>query len=358
MGEGKGCPFCNHEKGLSTTNTAGGVSEEQLNEIYNLMDVYCHPFTSGGQEIPIQEAKLAELITLVTNYSCGEEMCQPKAQSLPLEWSEYREHNTQFIKASTCPKSICKQIYKAYKMKPEKREEMGKLAREFVLEEYSVEKVGKIISDFVDEAPYSEFDFNTAEEEKEPFAEIPQEEDDAKWILSLYHRILKMKHIDENDQGFKYWMSELSKGKNREGILQYFRKTAHMESGKGVHDIFNDFLSKEDEGKRILYVIPEAIGDVFMSTSLFRSIKETYPEHNLYVATKQEYFDLLDGNKYVHNTLPFMKEMENLFFLEGQHDHKGWFDIAFLPHINTQRHITYTHNGNDKIAFDNLTYEN
>ena len=43
---------------------AKGVSEKELNEVYNLMDVYCHPFTSGGQEIPIQEAKLTELITL------------------------------------------------------------------------------------------------------------------------------------------------------------------------------------------------------------------------------------------------------------------------------------------------------
>ena len=39
------------------------------------MDVYCHPFTSGGMEIPIFEAKLTELVTLVTNYSCGEDSC-------------------------------------------------------------------------------------------------------------------------------------------------------------------------------------------------------------------------------------------------------------------------------------------
>ena len=39
------------------------------------MDVYCHPFTSGGQELPIQEAKAAGLITLVTEYSCGTDSC-------------------------------------------------------------------------------------------------------------------------------------------------------------------------------------------------------------------------------------------------------------------------------------------
>ena len=74
------------------------------------MDVYCHPFTSGGQEIPIQEAKLTELITLVTNYSCGEDNCTPQSGGLPLEWNEYREPGTQFIKASTIPSSISKQL--------------------------------------------------------------------------------------------------------------------------------------------------------------------------------------------------------------------------------------------------------
>ena len=86
---------------MSTTNIKAGVNESQLNEIYNLMDVYCHPFTSGGQEIPVQEAKLTELITLVTNYSCGEDCCGPDTGGLALDWAEYREPGTQFIKAST-----------------------------------------------------------------------------------------------------------------------------------------------------------------------------------------------------------------------------------------------------------------
>ena len=72
QGQGLNCPDCLSEKSLTTSNILNGVSEKQLNEVYNLMDVYCHPFTSGGQEIPIQEAKLTELITLVTDYSCGE----------------------------------------------------------------------------------------------------------------------------------------------------------------------------------------------------------------------------------------------------------------------------------------------
>ena len=80
------------------------------------MDVYCHPFTSGGQEIPIQEAKLTELITLFTNYSCGEDCCTKESAGLPLNWTEYREPGTQFIKASTSPDSIAYQLKKVFKM--------------------------------------------------------------------------------------------------------------------------------------------------------------------------------------------------------------------------------------------------
>ena len=57
-GEKQPCSNCGNDSSLSTSNVNEGVTESQLNEIYNIMDVYCHPFTSGGQEIPIQEAKL------------------------------------------------------------------------------------------------------------------------------------------------------------------------------------------------------------------------------------------------------------------------------------------------------------
>ena len=35
---------------------------------------------------------------------------------------------------------------------------------------------------------------------------------------------------------------------------------------------------------------------------------------------------------------------------EGKYD--GFFEIAFIPYINTQKIVTFTHNGKDKIAFD------
>lgn len=98
--------------------------------------------------------------------------------------------------------------------------------------------------------------------------------------------------------------------------------------------------------------MPESIGDIFLSTSLFENIKKQYPEYNLYVAVKQEYFEILDGNPHIHRLLNYIPQMDQLIWLEGSQDHKGYFEIAFLPHAGTQRFLDYLHNGKTNIQFN------
>lgn len=355
-GQEQKCKFCNGEKTLSTTGVGNGVSESQLNEVYNLMDVYCHPFTSGGQEIPIQEAKFTELVTLVTNYSCGEEMCEDGAGSLPLSWAEYREHGTEFRKASTLPSSIAKQLERVYLMNPEKKRQMEKQAREWALKNFSVEAVGKKLEEFIDKSDFSTYDFSLKEEERNPNFVVPNIPNDSEWLICMYHNILKMKHVDAKDDGHKYWMNEISKGSRREGIEQYFRQVATKENTQNAPVTLDHFLSKDDAGKRVLYAMPDSAQDLLLSTSLFRSIKETYPDFNLYVATNPENTEILDGNPYVYKTIPFTPQMENIFLMEGMGNHKGLFEIAFIPYVTTQKIPTYSHNGIDKISYKDLKY--
>ena len=351
------CKACTALKAQVTTNPQIGVDESELNEIYNLMDVYCHPFTSGGQEIPIQEAKLVELVTLVTNYSCGEDMCVPNAQSLPLDWSEYREPGTEFIKASTSPDSIAKQLGTVLKMSPEKRMRMGQIARGWTIKNYSVNNIGPLFEKFIDESPYTNYDFSQKEEEMDPLYQLPPNLDEKEWILHMYHNILKMKSVDEKDDGFKYWTQELNKGAKKDEIENYFRQVAGRENQKNQKVDFESLLGKEDKGRRILYVIPQSIGDIILSTSLFRSLKEQYPDHNLYVATQPQYHSLLEGNPHIYRMISYTPQMDDLLWLEGAGDHEGYFEIAFLPHLGTQRMLSYVHNGKDKIAYNDLTYE-
>jgi len=344
------CPHCKN-KAAVTTCVGLGVTEAQLNEVYNLMDVYCHPFTSGGQEIPIQEAKLAELITLVTNYSCGEEMCEPEANSLPLNWSEYREHGTEFIKASTRPDSIAKQLQKVLEMPKDKKRDMERAGRKWVLDNFSVDVIGKKIENFIDNAPFVE-NLDYKEEQRNPYVQIENIADNSEWIKSLYANILKRPEVDEKDDGHRYWMNEFSRGTTRQSIENYFRQIAVQENNKNKKVSFEDFLDKEDEGRRLLFVIPESIGDIYMTTSIFESIKKQYPDHNLYVAVKPEYKDILIANPNVHKILDYIPQMDQLLWLEGVSNHKGFFEIAFLPYIGTQKIFNYQHNGKTKIAYD------
>ena len=210
VGQEKDCPVCKKEKSLTTTSPAFGVSEKQLADVYNLMDVYCHPFTSGGQEIPIQEAKFSELITLVTNYSCGEELVQEGAESLPLEWFKYIEHNTEFDKASTDPRSITKQLKKVYSMPKDKKRQKEIAARKWVMDNYSIEVIGKFFVDFLDSCPKTTYDFKFDEEEKNPEADIPNIDSDSEWVKSLYKNILNT-NVTNDDDGLKFWENKLKK---------------------------------------------------------------------------------------------------------------------------------------------------
>lgn len=208
LGQNQDCRFCGSKGSQITCNTQIGIDEEQLNQVYNLMDVYCHCFTSGGQEIPIQEAKLTELITLVTDYSCGEEYCTLESGGLPLSWQPYREPGTEFIKATTSVHSVAKQIDKVWRMKIEKRKEIGKIARKFVIDNCSVEVIGKQIEDILDSLPEVDYNFEFEEKRKNPDYPIQDIEDDKTWLKDMYKNIL-MRDVTDDDDGLLYWLKIL-----------------------------------------------------------------------------------------------------------------------------------------------------
>jgi glycosyltransferase involved in cell wall biosynthesis len=350
------CRYCGAKGTVETTNISEGVSESQLNEVYNLMDVYCHPFTSGGQEIPITEAKLTELVTLATNYSCGEDFCTEESGGIPLNWKPYYEPGSNFIKATTLPESIAERLERVYKMSPAKRAEMGKVGRQFVIDNLSAEIIGKQLEKIIDEAPIIQWDFNTSFVPRDTNYNGKDELQNLEWVIDLYTNILKVK-VDSNDDGVKSWMSQLNNGIPRQQILNYFKNVAAKENQENVKVEFSDILDKEDKSKRILFVMPESAGDVFLSTSLLPSIKKLYPDFNIYFATKPEYLNILEGNPLIHKAIVFSPFMENLLTMEGHGAYEGYFNLAYLPHFGTQKLFDYQHNGADLIEL-NLYSEN
>lgn len=347
IGQNIDCPYCGGKNTVETTNISNGVSEEQLNEVYNLMDVYCHPFTSGGQEIPVQEAKLTELITLVTNYSCGEDHCTEESGGLPLEWNENTEIGTQFIKAVTSPFSIAKQLEKVYKFSPEKRKQIGKKARQFIMENYSVEVVGRQFEKLFDEMPF----INWEEKKIEKFLKrnpsyIPAEtNDNVVWLTDLYNGALKMK-ANKYDDGLKFWVSEMKKGKSRQEVLDYFKKTAAKENTDNAKKTLKQWVDKDRKNKRIAFVMPHHAEDVFMSTATVNSLKEKYPQHDIYFFTKRMYYDLVDNCENIHKICEYSEGMDfDCFSFIGRADKEGLFDLAFFPHKETKNSYDYMNHG-------------
>ena len=342
QGQGQSCSLCGATGSQETTNINAGVSEVQLNEVYNLMDVYCHPFTSGGMEIPVFEAKLTELITLVTNYSCGEDSCTEESGGLPLEWTEYREPGTQFIKATTSAQSIFKNLQKVFDMSAQDREVIEKKARAFVIEKYSINSIGKQLEEIIDSMPEVDWDFNMEKPLRNPSYNPPEIPDHTEWLLDIYKNILKM-DLTPDDKGLQDWLRKLNSGANRLEILNFFRQVAVKENQEIQKPEFEDVLDKDDEGKRIAIVISGEAEDVFLSNSLLKGIKSKFPDHNLYAILKPDFFSLMQGNPSIHKCIPFSPQLEDPFVLEGKGSHKGYFEIAFYPETTT-KHKSFIHN--------------
>ena len=234
----------------------------------------------------------------------------------------------------------------------EKREK-EKAARQWALDNFSVEVIGKFFEDFIDNAPETDYDFEKgeskgSEKRNYPDAVVSHIESDSEWVLMLYEKILNTEN-HTNDDGYKTWMKQLEHKVPRSQIEDYFRKVARDHNQKFFPSKIEDFLDKEDKGKRMAYVMPESAVDVFLSTSLLKSLKLKYPEYNLYFVNKPQYYHILDGNEYIHKVIPYNSQFDNATHLEGAASHEGFFEIAFTPYLITQRANNYAHNDKDRI---------
>lgn len=344
FGQNRQCRSCGKET-LNTTNVSQGCSEEQLNEVYNLMDVYCHPFTSGGQEIPVQEAKLTELITLVTNYSCGEDSCSKESGGIPLEWHEYREPGTQFIKASTDAKHTAKMLQKVYDMPLDKRRKQEQKSRQWVVDNFSVEVIGKQVEDIIDSMPFIDSeDLDLKNVHYNDLYEMPQGLDHSSFLIDIYKNIMN-DDVDHNTEGYKKWILQLESGQiNQNDLYHHFIEVARTENLKKPVS-FEDLLSKDDKGKRVAVIIPESGTDVLLINSLLKNLQIKHKNHNIYIFTKPEYFEYIEDNPYVYKCVQYSTTIDNPVSLEGFGQHEGFFEAAYYPATTTQKVPCYIHNG-------------
>jgi glycosyltransferase involved in cell wall biosynthesis len=347
-------------KTVVTANVGLGVTDEQLNEIYNIFSLYSHPATSGACELPCVEAALTEKIITTCEYSFGEDIIENNKGSIPMKFTFYTEHGTQFLKSQPSPYELSKIFKKVYEMKPQLKRKMEQDSRNWALENYSIEVNGKKIEEFIDKnlSLLNEDDFifsNKNEKKQNPNAIIENNSDNKTWVKSLYKQILDME-VSDQDEGLRHWLQKLEQNTPKEQIENYFRQVAQQELSKSqekpleLQDLF-----KEDQNfKKVLIIQPESIGDIFLLTSVFESIRERYPsnKYKIYISTKPEYKDIIDGNPFIDKWVPYHPAMDNIIIMEGGMGQKGLCDIVYYPYFATQRLLSYMHNGEDKIDLE------
>ncbi len=341
-------------KTLVTTNVGLGVTDEQLNEIYNIFSLYSHPATSGACELPCVEAALTEKIITTCGYSFGEDIIENNKGSLPMKFIFYTEHGTQFLKSQPSPYELSKIFKKVYDMKPQLKRKMEEDSRKWALDNYSIEINGNKIDSFIESFDILNDEYFDIPDENiknyNPSAVIETNDDNKLWVKSLYKQILDMDVSDEDD-GLRHWLSKIEENIPKNQIENYFRQVAGEEINKSKKLDLIDLFDKDENLKRILLVQPESIGDIFLVTSLFESIRSRYPknEYKFYVATKPEYKDILDGNEYIDKWIPYHPIMDNAIAMEGGMGNNGICEIVYHPYFSTQRLLSYMHNGKDKL---------
>ena len=168
-------------KTLVTANVGMGISDEQLNEIYNIFSLYSHPATSGACELPCVEAALTEKIIVTCGYSFGEDIVELNKGSMGIKFNFYTEHGTQFLKSQPSAYDLSNIFKKVYEMNPQKKFQMEKDSRKWAMENYSIETNGKKIEDFIDTLSILDdksFDFKDKENKNpNPNAIVPQNKD-------------------------------------------------------------------------------------------------------------------------------------------------------------------------------------
>jgi len=345
-GQGMDCKLCGGKKCQGNSSVVDALTQEQLNLVYNVMDGYVHPATSGGLEMPIVEAMLAGLPVATIPYSYGEEFTD-NGFVFKLPYDEYRECASNFIKATPKISYIASFMENVTKKLKDRYKEYGREGRRWALKEFDIKRVVSVVEDLIDSSPFTEFDFNFEKPERNENYPLKDIQDDTEWLIDLYRNILWMDETSETE-GVKHWLSKLKGGFTRQQVYEFFIKTAKNENNSSKKVSIRDFIKKTDK-KKLSYVMPESLGDCVLSLDVLKSLRETYPDWEIYVATKplnnsifQPFPELVDG------LIPYIKDMDSHSFWEGGGAERGLVDMAFLPHIQTQRLINYCRNGLDK----------
>jgi glycosyltransferase involved in cell wall biosynthesis len=344
-GEDKPCRFCGSPNEQMTAGINSTISNRDLSKIYAVADASVSVFTSGGQEFHSVQSLLCGLPLLCSDYSCGEDfVAQPFV--FRLDGGHTYEIQTGFQKHVPNLRTMVKFYKKISDLRknPFEYEKISTAGREWALKNFSVEVVGARLEKWIKSRQRITWDYKYVEEPpKNPGADIPNIQDHKEWMKYLYKHILSM-DVTDDDSGLNSWLNNIAQGQKREDILNYFRETAFKENQKNQKPRdFGELLDNTGR-KRLLVVAKESIGDLLYTKGIIKSIKESYPDHDIYLATEPQYFELFNGDENIHKLITYAPVLENEIAMTGSGENAGYFQIFIMPTIATQKHLNYLTN--------------
>lgn len=339
LGDGIRCPYCNAEKTFHTPNVRGGLTDDQLNILYNISDYYSLPISSGGFEITILEALAVGLPVGTVEYSSG--LNYKDAPDIDFyRYDYYKEINSNFNKACVDVESMFSAIAARSnkKHKPQKN-------KSYALKKFNPKFTCEKIENWIDESDPVNFNF----EEINNFNVNPDFEYDEKleldnkeYIYFLYENIL---HRSPDPKSEEEHLNNLNTCLTREQVYHFVISQAKQIQEKSSQDDFQKYIDKNDK-KRLAYIIPGGMSECINSLPVIKGLEEKYSleEWDYYFVTSPEFygcFKILGYGK----CIPYFPVYDNCVFTEGVGEQEGLFDIAFAPYITTQKIPYSLHHG-------------
>lgn len=319
------CCNCGQKETVSTVSAGFGPEDEGLSDLYNLCDAYIHPANSGGFEMPILEAMFCGLPVATIPYSYGSNFVRNK-DVYPIEYTLVRDfHQFFWNKAVPYIDSIVDFMVKISNMSRLERYDLGKSLRRWALEEFDSDKICKRVEDFIDNVPFTNYDFNFSSEKNENYP-MPDIEDEREFVIDLFKNILHIdvvnnqEEIDKALEGFKL-------GFTKEMVYQKFIEIAVNENQKHKKVTLDDLLSNDKKKKAILVVegTPE---ECIQEVPFLEEFEKSHnpEEWSLYLAVRKENLPIFSHLIRYHKVpySPFMNDPKNL-------KKEGLFDSAIYP---------------------------
>lgn len=333
-GENTDCPFCGVGQSQVTCSIEHGVDDDEMHLLYGIADASISAFTSGGLEYHNVNSLLCGLPLASTNYSCGEDFCE-QSFVYPISWHSRHENNTNYKKATNDVDSIAAYMEKTYFADKIELEKIGEAGRDWASKTFSIETIGPQWEKVFDEMKYPDYStINFSEPKKNDKFPMPVDiESNVEWLKALYRGVFDMV-VQDDDKGLNDWLNGMKHGQTREQIHREFLKIAAKEniekSTLKIEDVF-----KNDDKKKILVVMKESGGDLFVTTALLENLKKLYPDANLYFACDPKFAAVLDGNPNIDKIVPFFPVMEEELAM------MKFVDYYYYPALPTQKMLKY-----------------